>query len=199
MIISFVPVFALGGMEGRMFHPLAYTKTFALVGVSVLAITLVPALIPWLVRGRIRHEQDSWIVRRVIEVYRPVLDFVMRHPWPITWLVCMIYIVGAVPVGVPWIFSLVLLVSVLLTAYSTWNEELAFSRHWRWMAGAWIAALAILAGLGLRSGWQPAAVPAWLERPRLRSLVGNGGWPEELPSSCCRGRWRRSAGWQRFR
>ena len=43
MVISFIPVFALGGMEGRMFHPLALTKTFAMLGVSILAITLVPA------------------------------------------------------------------------------------------------------------------------------------------------------------
>jgi Cu(I)/Ag(I) efflux system membrane protein CusA/SilA len=68
MVISFIPVFALGGMEGRMFHPLAFTKTFALVGVSILAITLVPAVIPMLVRGRIRGERENWLVRRVIEI-----------------------------------------------------------------------------------------------------------------------------------
>ena len=110
MIISFMPVFALSGMEGKMFHPLAYTKTFALIGVSVLAITLVPALIPWLVRGRIRHEEDSWIVRRVVEVYRPVLAFVMDHPWPVVWVVGVIYLLGAVPTGSPWLFSIALCV-----------------------------------------------------------------------------------------
>ena len=50
-ILSFLPVFALSGREGKMFHPLAYTKTFALIGVAVLAITLVPALIPIFLQG----------------------------------------------------------------------------------------------------------------------------------------------------
>ena len=92
MILSFVPVFAMTGMEGKMFHPLAYTKSFALIGVSILAITLVPAIIPWMLRGRIRHESESWLVRRVIGIYRPVLNFVMDHPWPVVWTVSTIWI-----------------------------------------------------------------------------------------------------------
>ena len=86
MVISFIPVFALGGMEGRMFHPLAWTKTFAMVGVSILAITLVPALIPLLIRGRLHSEDDSWLVRSVIEIYRPVMRYLLDHPWPIVLL-----------------------------------------------------------------------------------------------------------------
>lgn len=103
MVISFIPVFALGGMEGRMFHPLAFTKTFAFVGVSVLAVTLVPALIPKLVRGRVRGEEASWIVRRVIEIYQPVLRFLLDHPWPIVWLTAVILILGSIPAGVEWL------------------------------------------------------------------------------------------------
>ena len=80
MVLGFVPVFALSGMEGRMFHPLAYTKTFALIGVSILAITLVPALIPVMIRGRVRHEEDNWLVRRVIEIYRPALNLFDGSP-----------------------------------------------------------------------------------------------------------------------
>ena len=97
MILSFIPVFAMTGMEGKMFHPLAYTKSFALIGVSILAITLVPAIIPWMLRGRIRHESDSWLVRRVIEIYRPVLNYVMDHPWPVVWTVSTICILGFDP------------------------------------------------------------------------------------------------------
>jgi len=97
MVISFLPVFALGGMEGRMFHPLAFTKTFALLGVAVLAITLVPAIIPPLIRGRIRGESENWLVRRVIEIYRPVLNFLLDHPWPIVWVTGVILIVGLAP------------------------------------------------------------------------------------------------------
>lgn len=106
MLISFVPVFALGGMEGRMFRPLAFTKTFAMLSVAILAITLVPALIPLLIRGRLRGEEESWIVRSTTEIYRPVLDFLLRRPTAIVLLTGAIFVVGAVPVGVPWVFHL---------------------------------------------------------------------------------------------
>jgi Cu/Ag efflux pump CusA len=159
VIVSFVPVFALSGMEGKMFHPLAYTKSFALIGVSVLAITLVPALIPWLVRGRIRHEEDSWIVRRVVEIYRPVLAFVMEHPWPVVWAVGVIYLLGAIPTGSPWVFS-VSLASVLgMNIWASWGEEASFRRHWRWVAALWCAGLAIPLGIAIGSGWQPHWLP----------------------------------------
>ncbi|MBX3472140.1 MAG: efflux RND transporter permease subunit [Planctomycetes bacterium] len=80
MLVSFLPVFALEGIEGRMFRPLALTKTFALVGVAILAVTVVPALLPTFVRGRLRSEQESWVVRSVAEVYRPVLAWLLRRP-----------------------------------------------------------------------------------------------------------------------
>ncbi|GIX45434.1 MAG: efflux RND transporter permease subunit [Candidatus Hydrogenedentota bacterium] len=77
MIVSFLPVFALSGMEGKLFHPLAYTKTFALVGVALISITFVPAAIGLFLRGRLIREEDSAIVRGFIEVYKPVLSFLM--------------------------------------------------------------------------------------------------------------------------
>ncbi len=80
MVISFLPVFALGGMEGKMFHPLAWTKTFALISVGLLTITLLPAILPLVLRGRIRAEDSSWLVRSVVVIYRPVLQWLMeRH------------------------------------------------------------------------------------------------------------------------
>ncbi len=94
MVISFIPVFALSGIEGRMFHPLAWTKTFAMVGVSILAITLVPALIPIFIRGRLHSEQDSWLVRSVIEVYKPVLRYLLDHAWPIVLVTGLVFVVG---------------------------------------------------------------------------------------------------------
>src|ERR1035437_3335990 len=72
MLISFIPVFALTGQEGKMFHPLAFTKTFAMVGVAILAITFVPAIIPILIKGRLRGEEENWIVRSFIHIYKPV-------------------------------------------------------------------------------------------------------------------------------
>ena len=80
MVLSFLPVFALGGLEGKMFHPLAYTKTFALVAVAGLAITLVPALCTVVIRGRLRSEMENPLIRSVIEVYRPVLSYLMDRP-----------------------------------------------------------------------------------------------------------------------
>jgi len=123
MVISFIPVFALGGMEGRMFHPLAWTKTFAMVGVSILAITLVPALIPILVRGRLRGEEESWIVRSVTEIYRPVLSYLLEHPWPIVLLTGVIFIVGAVPVGIPAVFFMVLAGGLLACLWAAWVDS----------------------------------------------------------------------------
>lgn len=84
-LLSFLPVLALTGLEGRMFRPLALTKTFALAGVALLSVTLVPALIPLLVRGRLRAERESRLVRAAAEVYRPALEFLFERPW---WIAC---------------------------------------------------------------------------------------------------------------
>ena len=70
-----------------------------MVGVAILAITLVPALIPIFIRGRLRGEEESWIVRSVIEIYKPVLTYLLEHPWPIVVLTGVIFIFGAVPTG----------------------------------------------------------------------------------------------------
>src|SRR3954470_22156050 len=65
MLLSFLPVFALGGIEGKMFRPMAFTKSFALLAVAVLSITLVPALCTLFIRGRLRSERDNPLVRGV--------------------------------------------------------------------------------------------------------------------------------------
>ena len=94
MVISFLPVFALSGMEGKMFHPLAFTKTFALIAVSLLSITLVPALIPMLIRGRIYREEESWIVRSFINIYKPILTWLIDRPKLVIWLFVIILAFG---------------------------------------------------------------------------------------------------------
>jgi len=76
--VSFLPVFTLEAQEGRMFQPLAYTKTFAMAGAALLSITLVPVLMLLFIRGRIPHEQKNPIVRVLIWFYRPVIAWVMR-------------------------------------------------------------------------------------------------------------------------
>ncbi len=79
IILAFLPVFALGGQEGKLFHPLAFTKTFAMVGATVLAVTLVPVLCTWLVRGPFRPERDNVLMRTLMALYRPALGFALRH------------------------------------------------------------------------------------------------------------------------
>ena len=81
---SFLPVFTLEAQEGRMFSPLAYTKTYAMVAASVLSITLVPVLIWWLVRGRIRPESANPVNRAAMAAYRPFLELALRRPWAVT-------------------------------------------------------------------------------------------------------------------
>jgi Cu(I)/Ag(I) efflux system membrane protein CusA/SilA len=90
--ISFLPVFTLEAQEGRMFKPLAYTKTFAMAGAALLSITLVPVLMLLFIRGRIPHEDRNPLVRFLIWVYRPVIDFVMH--WKKTVLLVAIVVLG---------------------------------------------------------------------------------------------------------
>ncbi len=79
VILAFVPVFVLGGQAGKLFHPLAWTKTFALVGATVLAVTIVPVLCSLLVRGPFHREDRNWIIRLLLGVYEPVLDWALRR------------------------------------------------------------------------------------------------------------------------
>ena len=90
--VSFLPVFALEAQEGRMFQPLAYTKTFAMAGAALLSITLVPALILLLIRGRIPREQDNLLGRFMIRTYRPVMGWVMY--WKKTIILTALAVLG---------------------------------------------------------------------------------------------------------
>jgi copper/silver efflux system protein len=76
--VSFVPVFALEAQEGRLFKPLAYTKTFAMAGAALLSVTLVPVLMSLFIRGHIRAERENPINRILIALYRPVIGLVLR-------------------------------------------------------------------------------------------------------------------------
>jgi len=78
--VSFLPVFTLEQQEGRLFSPLAYTKTFAMAASALLAITAIPVLMYYLVTGRIRSEKENPVSRFFIESYRPVIRIVLRFP-----------------------------------------------------------------------------------------------------------------------
>ncbi|HTG43971.1 MAG TPA: CusA/CzcA family heavy metal efflux RND transporter [Verrucomicrobiae bacterium] len=78
IILAFVPVFALGGQAGKLFHPLAFTKTFAMIGSTLLAITIVPILGAALVKGPFHSEERNVVMRFLLAVYDPVLDWALR-------------------------------------------------------------------------------------------------------------------------
>jgi Cu(I)/Ag(I) efflux system membrane protein CusA/SilA len=79
IVVSFLPVFLLEAQEGRMFRPLAWTKTLALISSSLLSITLVPALMPFCLRGRLRPESTNPAARFTQAIYRPILRWCLRH------------------------------------------------------------------------------------------------------------------------
>lgn len=79
MIASFMPVFLLTGREGKLFKPLAYTKTFAMVGASVLAVTLVPVLMTYFMKGRMRPESENPVSRFFTRIYEPFLTWSLRY------------------------------------------------------------------------------------------------------------------------
>src|SRR5882724_11151764 len=79
IILAFIPVFSLTGEEGKLFHPLAFTKTFAMAAATVIAVTLVPVLCTFLLRGKFHPEQANPVMRALHFVYRPVLRFSLNH------------------------------------------------------------------------------------------------------------------------
>jgi Cu/Ag efflux pump CusA len=95
MLISFIPVFALSGREGKYFHPLAFTKSFALIGVALISVTVVPALIPTFIKGRLRREDENWIVRSFINIYKPVLTWALPRRNFVMWMFAALLIVAS--------------------------------------------------------------------------------------------------------
>jgi len=79
IIMAFIPVFALVGMEGKLFHPLAFTKTFAMVGSTIIAVTLVPVLCTYLIRGKLHREEANPVMRFLQRLYKPALTWALKH------------------------------------------------------------------------------------------------------------------------
>jgi len=79
ILVSFLPVFLLTGQEGKMFHPLAYTKSFALIGSAIVVITLIPVLMTMLMRGKFKPEDKNPTTRFFIKLYEPVIHWVLKH------------------------------------------------------------------------------------------------------------------------
>lgn len=95
--LSFVPVFTLEAQEGRLFSPLAYTKTYAMAAAAGLAVTLIPVLMGYLIRGRIPREERNPLSRGLIAIYRPVLRRALARPWAVLGVAALILLVSAYP------------------------------------------------------------------------------------------------------
>jgi copper/silver efflux system protein len=150
ILISFIPVFVLSGREGKLFHPMALTKSLAMVGVALLSVTLVPALLPSFLRGRLKGEEDNPIVRSFIHIYKPLLTWALPRRNLVMWsfAALLILAIGMFPLQAVlglgashyyWerTFFAVLFVVVTLTVLLT--------RGWHWQ----VVSLASLLVLGL--------------------------------------------------
>ena len=97
--LSFVPVFALEAQEGRLFAPLAFTKSYAMAASAILAVTLIPVLMGYLIRGRIPEETKNPVNRWLIAVYRPILAWVLRRPKSTLVIAVALLALTAIPVS----------------------------------------------------------------------------------------------------
>lgn len=97
--VSFVPVFTLQGQEGRLFKPLAYTKTFAMAAASLLSVTLVPVMMGLFIRGRMFREDANPVNRGLMRAYHPIIEFVLRHRAPVIVASVMVLILTWIPLS----------------------------------------------------------------------------------------------------
>jgi Cu(I)/Ag(I) efflux system membrane protein CusA/SilA len=95
--LSFVPVFTLEAQEGKLFGPLAFTKTYSMAAAAGLSVTLIPVLMFYFIRGRIPDERSNPLNRFLIFLYRPLLDFVLRHPKTMPFVSALAIVVTVVP------------------------------------------------------------------------------------------------------
>jgi len=95
--VSFLPVFTLGEQEGRMFRPLAFTKTYSMAAASILAVTIVPVLMGFFVRGKILPEHSNPINRILEKIYHPIMQFTLRNPLRILASALLILFVTIIP------------------------------------------------------------------------------------------------------
>lgn len=150
MLLSFIPVFMLSGREGKLFHPLAFTKSFAMIGVALISVTLVPALIPTFIKGRLRSEEENWIVRSFINIYKPLLTWALPRRNLVMWMFAVLLVLAAGMFPLQAVFgqgasetawkNTFLLVFALVTSLTV-----IFTRRWYWQ----ILSLASLVVIGL--------------------------------------------------
>lgn len=97
--LSFIPVFTLEAQEGRLFAPLAFTKSYAMASAAILSVTLVPILMGWLIRGKIPAEQANPLNRWLTGLYRPAIDWTLQHPKQVLLIAALIFATTAWPLA----------------------------------------------------------------------------------------------------
>lgn len=97
--LSFTPIFALEAQEGRMFQPLAFTKTYAMAAATALSVTIVPVLIGYFVRGKITPERNNPVNRLLLRGYRPVLALALRRPWATLAIAATLLVTAILPIS----------------------------------------------------------------------------------------------------
>ncbi|MCB0746870.1 MAG: efflux RND transporter permease subunit, partial [Ignavibacteriae bacterium] len=95
--VSFFPVFSLEMQEGRLFKPLAYTKTYSMAAAAILAVTIVPVLLGYFVRGKMRSEEQNPITKFLAKLYHPIVDFVMKKHWLVLGIALVVMIGTYIP------------------------------------------------------------------------------------------------------
>jgi Cu/Ag efflux pump CusA len=139
ILLSFIPVFAMSGREGKYFHPMAFTKSLAMVGVALISVTVVPALIPTFIKGRLKGEEENWIVRSFIHIYKPLLTWFLPHRNLVMWMFAALLIaaIGMFPLQAVfglgaahyyWRICFFLTLAVVITL------TVGFTRGWHWQA-----------------------------------------------------------------
>ena len=97
--LSFVPVFTLEAQEGRLFGPLALTKSLAMAAAAILSVTLVPVLMGWLIKGRIPSETANPLNRLLTRLYRPALDWALSRPWSMLGIAALLFATTLIPLS----------------------------------------------------------------------------------------------------
>jgi Cu(I)/Ag(I) efflux system membrane protein CusA/SilA len=96
---SFLPIFSLQAQEGRLFAPLAYTKTYAMAAAAILSITLVPVLMGYLIRGKIKPEQENPLNRLLLNTYKPAINALLKSPGKVLIIALIVVLVGFWPIS----------------------------------------------------------------------------------------------------
>ncbi len=117
MVVSFLPVFALQGIDGRMYQPLAWTKTLTLLSVAFLTAVVVPVFCSVFIRGTLRKESDSRLIRSIVGVYRPCLSYLLDRPLPLVVFIGMVLVLGSAATGIEWLVRLTTIAAIGFAIY----------------------------------------------------------------------------------